>query len=58
METDESTNLIFVRQATCDHQIHRSYTHKSFDILNGFEFVFKKCINCHKTLELEVNNLS
>ena len=51
METDR---LVSVTQATCQHAKHRRYTQKCFDILNGFEIVQTKCLNCHKTLALDV----
>jgi recombinational DNA repair protein (RecF pathway) len=51
MKGDE---FVIVRQATCDHALHRSYAQRRFDILNGFELNLTRCINCHKTLELDV----
>jgi hypothetical protein len=51
MKGDE---FVIVRQATCDHALHRSYGQRRFDILNGFELNLTRCINCHKTLKLEV----
>jgi hypothetical protein len=50
--------LIFVCQAACDHSMYRSYTQRRFDILNGFELVLTRCINCHKTLKLEAKKLN
>ncbi len=50
--------LTSIGQVTCDHALHRSYTQKDFDILNGFELVLTRCINCHKTLKLEVKKLN
>ena len=50
--------LASVSQAVCDHAIQRSYTQRHFDILNGFELNLIRCINCHKTLELEVKKLN
>ena len=49
--------LASVFQVTCDHAMHRSYTQRRFDILNGFELVLTRCINCHKTLVLEIKKL-
>ena len=46
--------LTSVYQATCDHAVHRSYAQRRFDILNGFELNLTRCINCHKTLDLDV----
>jgi hypothetical protein len=50
--------LISVCQASCDHAMHRSYMQRRFDILNGFELVLTRCINCHKTLQLEIKKLN
>ncbi len=51
MQGDE---YLTVRQAICEHATHRSYAQRRFDILNGFELNLTRCINCHKTLELDV----
>ncbi len=41
-------------QANCDHASHRQYKQRRFDVLNGFELNLTRCINCHKTLVIEV----
>ncbi len=46
-----------VLESICDHAMHRHYTRRQFDILGGFEFTVTRCINCHKTIELEVKKL-
>ncbi len=54
MEKEEdSLDLIDNIRAICDHAKERQYTQKQYDILNGYELIFTKCINCHKTLALE-----
>ena len=50
--------LITVSQATCEHAKQRHYTQTRFDVLNGFEIVLTRCINCHKILAMEVKKLS
>jgi len=55
METDR---VVSVAQAACNHARHRRYMQRSFDILNGFEIVQTRCVNCHKTLVLEVKKLN
>lgn len=50
--------LISFSQVTCDHAKQRRYTQTRFDILNGFELVLTRCINCHKVLAFEVKKLS
>ena len=46
--------LASARQLACDHASHQSYAQKRFDIINGFELNLTRCINCHKTVTLEV----
>jgi len=46
--------LVSINQSNCKHWKNRKYTERSFDILNGFELVAKKCCNCHKVLELKI----
>jgi len=50
--------LVSFSQVTCDHAKHRRYTQTRFDILNGFEIVLTRCINCHKILAFEVKKLN
>jgi len=54
----DEERLAFVSQVICDHAKQRQYTQRRFDILNGFELVVTKCINCHKVLALEVKKLA
>lgn len=49
--------LTSVSQLICDHAKQRRYTQTRFDILNGFEVVVTKCLNCHKTLALDVKKI-
>ena len=51
MEAELRTSI---NQVNCKHQTHRKYEQRSFDILNGFEIVAVKCLNCGKTLELRI----
>ncbi len=53
----KSDRLVSVYQATCEHLVHEIYTQRRFDILNGFEMVLTRCINCHKTLKMEIKHL-
>ncbi len=41
-------------QLTCNHEIHKNYTQRKFDILKGFEILETRCINCHKILEIDI----
>jgi hypothetical protein len=54
----KENRLIFISQASCDHTKQRRYTQTRFDILNGFELVLTRCLNCHKILALEAKKLS
>ncbi len=42
--------LIVIKKCLCDHFMQRRYTQRRLDILNGFEFVLTRCINCHKVM--------
>jgi hypothetical protein len=53
----KKASLASVCEAICDHADQRSYTQRQFDILNGFELVLTRCINCHKTLKMDVKKL-
>jgi hypothetical protein len=46
-----------VRQAACQHGKERWYVQRRFDILNGFEIVLTRCINCHETMAMEIKKL-
>jgi hypothetical protein len=50
--------LISISQVTCDHAKQRRYTQTRFDILNGFEIVLTRCINCHKILTFKAKKLN
>ena len=54
----DEERLACVSQVICDHAKQRRYTQRRFDILNGFELIVTKCINCHKVLVLEVKKLA
>lgn len=41
----------------CDHYQQRHYKQKRLDILNGFELILTRCINCHKVLSLEARRI-
>jgi len=50
--------LIVIRKGLCDHFMQRRYTQRRLDILNGFEFVLTRCINCHKVMNLEARRIN
>jgi len=54
----DKERLTSVSQLICDHAKQRKYCTSEYDILNGFEIVVTKCLNCHKTLALEVKKLN
>lgn len=45
------------RKYICNHFKERRYTQKRLDILNGFELVLTRCINCHKVMNLETRRI-
>jgi len=54
----EEDRLIAISQVVCDHAQQRQYTTTRYDILNGFEIVLTKCINCHRILALRAKKLN
>ena len=50
--------LVDASQRNCNHETERLYTERCFDILNGFELTFTRCINCHKIVSLEAKKLA
>jgi hypothetical protein len=54
----EEDILFSMRQFNCNHRKQELYTQRCFDILNGFEFNLKRCLNCHKIVELESKKFS
>jgi hypothetical protein len=50
--------LVETSQLNCDHENQRLYTDRCFDVLNGFELTFTRCINCHKIVSLEAKKFS
>jgi|WetSurMetagenome_2_1015567.scaffolds.fasta_scaffold147186_2 hypothetical protein len=49
--------LASVDYAICDHTKRLKYTRNSFDILEGYEYVETKYVNCHKMLRLNIRKL-
>jgi hypothetical protein len=49
--------LMHIRKRKCNHFEQRHYTQKRLDILNGFELVLTRCINCHKVLNLKARRI-
>lgn len=49
---DEET-LVDTSQLNCSHKEQELYTERCFDILNGFELTFTRCLNCHKVVGLD-----
>jgi hypothetical protein len=49
----EEDILFSQRQLTCTHERQKVYSQRQFDMLNGFELNFTRCLNCHKIVELE-----
>lgn len=48
--------IVGTTQTICKHE-QMVYAERCFDILNGFEFTFNRCINCHKIISLEAKKL-
>ncbi len=48
----EEDILFNQRQQICVHEKQKVYSQRQFDVLNGFELNFIRCLNCHKIVEL------
>ena len=53
----DEERLVETSQLNCSHSTDRLYTQRCFDILNGFELTFTRCINCHKIVSLEAKKI-
>ena len=49
----ENKRLVVATEQICNHEKQELYTERCFDILNGFELNFTRCINCHKIVSLD-----
>jgi hypothetical protein len=54
----EADILISINQSNCQHEKHRKFIDRTFDILNGFEIIASRCSNCHKTIELRIRKMA
>jgi hypothetical protein len=54
----EDDRLFYSSQLKCNHTKQELYKQKRFDILNGFELTFTRCLNCHKIVGLEAKKFS
>jgi len=54
----DSEKLLENSHLNCDHENQRLYTDRCFDVLNGFELTFTRCIYCHKIVVLEAKKFS
>ena len=55
---DEERLVHTSHSSKCSNETERLYTERCFDILNGFEFNFTRCINCHKIVGLAAKKLA
>ena len=53
----DEERLVDSSPRNCDHGTDRLYTQRCFDILNGFELTFTRCISCHKIVSFEAKKL-
>ncbi len=54
----EEDNLFHLKQLSCNHKKQQIYTQQRFDILNGLEFTFTRCNNCHKIVGLQARKFA
>jgi cytochrome c2 len=53
----EEDSVYSINQASCNHSKQQHYSQKDYDLLNGYEFVFTKCMNCHKILCIDAKKM-
>jgi hypothetical protein len=53
----DKEGLVETTQLNCKHEEQQLHAERCFDILNGLEFTFNRCINCHKIVSLEAKKL-
>ena len=53
----DKERLASASQNQCNHQEQELYTERCFDVLNGLELTFTRCLNCHKILSLDAKKL-
>jgi len=49
----DEERLVEASQLNCNHEKRELYIERCFDILNGFELTFTRCLNCHKIVSFE-----
>ena len=53
----EEIERFLINKSNCDHAKERHYVQNRLDILNGFELVLTRCINCHKILNFQAKKI-
>jgi hypothetical protein len=53
----DKEGLVETTQLNCKHEEQKLHAERCFDILNGLEFTFNRCIKCHKIVSLEAKKL-
>jgi hypothetical protein len=54
----DEDRLVYTSQLNCNHEKQRLYKQRQFDILNGFELNYTRCINCHKIVNLDAKKFA
>ena len=49
----DKERLVDASELNCNHRKQELYIERCFDILNGFELTFTRCLNCHRIVGLE-----
>ena len=49
----EEERLAGTSPVNCSHEEKQLYTERCFDILNGLELTFTRCLSCHKIVGLQ-----
>jgi hypothetical protein len=46
-------SLTSIKQVNCKHEKSKLYSQRRFDIPNGMEVTFTRCLDCHRIIALE-----
>jgi hypothetical protein len=51
-------SVFYIRQVYCKHDKAQLYKQRRFDVLNGLDVTFTRCLNCHKIVAIDAKKLA
>jgi hypothetical protein len=51
-------SVFYFKQVNCKHDKTQLYAQRRFDVLNGLEVTFTRCLNCHRIVALDAKKLT